>query len=270
MRKAKINLVFSSVGDRSGHSLWIKGDNRDFDLVLYHYGTSPALEPEAELFVTRRGTKRENFCHFYDHHRGDLDKYESIFVVDDDILIGTDALNSLFAIAREHDLWLSQPAFAPGSHIHWPITRQVPNSYLRFTNFVEVGVTLFSRPALERVIDAMRNGRSGWGLDMIYSQLLGDPTDKIAVIDAVPCVHPHRGPKNRFTRYIAARLANTIGLRRDRSLGEMDKVMTREAMQAEGRALLETYGRSEWLVPVVHGSVESPADAALHIHADSS
>lgn len=232
MKPNRRNVVFSSVGDNSRHRLWIEHPDRNFDLFLYYFGNGGAnFSIDAELFLARAGTKTENFCHFYRSQPERLASYENVFVVDDDIVVDTTALNRMFDMFDVHDLWLAQPAYTDGSHIRWPITRQDPSSILRFTNFVEVGVMLFRCAQLEKVIEAMALSRSGWGLDMVLSQLLGDPTDRIAILDAVQCTHHHRDDP------------------------EMDHVMTREEMQAEGRRLLDRYRQGNWLQPVTYGSI---------------
>jgi hypothetical protein len=66
---------------------------------------------------------------------------------------------------------------------------------------------------------------------MLFSGLVGDPQDKIAILDAVPCRHPHR---------------------RDH---EMDRVMTREAMKAEGLELLARYRGGEMPTPITYRTV---------------
>jgi len=239
MKPNRRNVVFSSVGNHSRHRLWINGTNRNFDLFLFYFGTGGAdFSADAEFFLARAGTKTENFCHLYGSQPERLASYENVFVVDDDIVMETFALNRSFDLFYTYELWLAQPAYTADSHIRWPITRQDPSSVLRFTNFVEIGVMLFRRAQLDKVIDAMARSRSGWGLDMVLSQLLGNPTDRIAILDAVLCTHPHRDDP------------------------EMDRVMSRKEMQADGRRLLNRYRRGEWLQPVTYGSIPQGTPAS--------
>lgn len=225
-------LVFSSVGDRSVHRRWMSEPVRSFGVVLYYYGEhSVADAGGADLIVPRKGTKSENFLHFSEHHAERLDASDVIFIVDDDIVMDGRSLERMFEIFDEFDLWLAQPAYLPGSQIRWPITERDPSTLLRFTNFVEYGVTAFRTSKLPEVIDLFAESRAGWGLDMLFSQRLGDPTDRIAIIDDAPCLHPHR------------------------EFPEMDRVQTRKEMQADGRRLLERHRAGEWLVPVEHGRI---------------
>jgi len=238
MKPNRRNVVFSSVGNHSQHRRWIDGGNRNFDLFVFYFGTGGTdFSADAEFFLARTGTKTENFCHLYRNHPERIAGYENVFIVDDDIVMDTVGLNRMFDLFDTHELWLAQPSYTADSHVRWPITQQDPSKVLRFTNFVEIGVMLFRRAVLDKVIDAMERSRSGWGLDMVLSQLLGDPADRIAILDLVNCTHPHRDEP------------------------EMDRVMSREEMQAEGRRLLNRYRGGEWLQPVTYGSIprELPA-----------
>jgi len=232
LRPARTDLVFSSVGDRSVHPMWVAGRRRHFDLSLYDYaGPSDRYRPGTVHHVARAGTKFENFVHFQRTATDLLSRYRHVLVLDDDIEMDSRSIDRLFAIMASRGLWLAQPAYTPDSHVRWPITVAVPGLLLRYTDFVEVGVTAFAVPLLPRVMDAIAGSRSGWGLDMVYSQLLGDPPDRIAIVDSVTCRHPRR------------------------TESEMDAVMTRPEMQAEGRDLLARYRDGQWLQPTVYSSV---------------
>jgi hypothetical protein len=232
------NLVFSSVGDASVHRRWIKDGPRNFDLFLCYYGSAGYdYRRDAEFFLERPGTKFENFCHVYRNFNNQVTAYENLFIVDDDIILDTPSLNRMFDLFDAHGLWLAQPAYSNESHIRWPTTRQDPSALLRFTNFIEVGVILIRRLALYRIIETMEQSRSGWGLDMLFSQLLDDPLDKIAILDTAPCLHPFR------------------------DASEMDRVMSREAQKAEGLRLLDQYRGGQWIKPVIYRTILRPGDS---------
>lgn len=223
------NLVFSSVGDRTVHRTWISGTSRDFDLILYYYGsTDRDFTSDAEVVVQREGTKTQNFAHLYRNEPSIIESYDNFFIVDDDIVMDTCMINSMFNLFIDHDLWLAQPAYAPGSHIRWPTTSQDLSALLRYTNFVEVGVPILTRKSVGKLIGVIELSPSGWGLDMLFSQMLGDPQDRIAILDATPCLHPHR------------------------QVGEMDKVMSRKEMKDEGLDLLRRFRNGVFIDPMVY------------------
>ncbi len=212
--------------------MWTEGGHPGFDLALYDYASDSGRYAAGTVaHLARAGTKFENLVHFHRTSGEVLARYRYVLLLDDDIEIDASSIERLFGVMRDHDLWLAQPAYTPDSHVRWPITVAVPGLLLRYTDFVEVGVSAFEVSALARVIDTIAESRSGWGLDMVYSQLLGDPHDRIAVIDSVTCRHP------------------------DRAEPEMDRVMSRQEMQAEGRLLLDRYRGGMWLEPRVYASV---------------
>ena len=82
----------------------------------------------------------------------DFDSYDAVFVVDDDIVIGTLAINQLFRILYEDNLLILQPAFDASSVISHPITKVDRNCLLRYSSFIENCVPLFCAKALKKVM----------------------------------------------------------------------------------------------------------------------
>lgn len=214
--KAKY-LVFSSVGDRNNIKTWTSGpEKKSFDLAIYYFGEEDNPAFDADILVKRKGLKFENFYHFLHHY--DISQYESMWVVDDDIIMDTSSINKMFFLFSKYKLWLAQPSFGDGSRISWDITRCNPDCILRFTNFVENGVTIYSRKILPLLIRTFNDARTGFGVDLIWPKLLGYPKRKIAVIDAVTCYHP-KGDQS-----------------------SLDKIIPRDQHVAQGAELLSNYG----------------------------
>src|SRR5262249_2626254 len=94
------NLVFTSAGDFSNVRLWLQGRRRDFDLWVTYYGDEQhaGLRSVPEYFVTRGGTKFQNLHYCYSLWPELFAHYEAVMVMDDDIIIGADALTRLFDI----------------------------------------------------------------------------------------------------------------------------------------------------------------------------
>ena len=183
------HLVFSSVGDRNNVRTWTSDPSKkNFDLVIYYFGEEENPVFDADLVVKRKGLKFDNFHHFLNHN--DISQYESIWVVDDDIIMDTASINKMFFLFSKYKLWLAQPSFSEGSRISWGITRKNPDCILRFTNFVECGAPIFSREILPQLIKTFKDARTGFGVDLIWPTLLGFPKNKIAIIDTVTCHHP--------------------------------------------------------------------------------
>lgn len=181
-------LVFTSAGDRNNIDSWTSVPHKkNFDLVVYYYGENDTPDIKADLIIKRKGFKLDNFHHFITHY--DIGKYESIWVVDDDIILNTGQIRLMFNLFTEYELWLAQPSFHTESVISHPITIHHPEYVLRYTNFVEVGVPIFSTKIIPVLKDTFKAAKSGYGIDFIWTSLLGFPKDKIAVLDSIICKH---------------------------------------------------------------------------------
>lgn len=186
------NLVFTSAGDRANVRQWLKG-RRDFDLFVVYYGNRPeSLRDQADHFVSRRGSKFQNLHHCYLAHADILSRYDSILVMDDDILIDSARINRLFEIRRELDLWVLQPAFRLIGKISWDITRVRPSSKLRYTNFVEMSCPLFRKDKLDAFMAVYDPDLVGYGTDWWFLHAMGAELEgRVAIVDGVTCVNPH-------------------------------------------------------------------------------
>jgi hypothetical protein len=60
----------------------------------------------------------------------------------------------------------------------------------RYSNFVENGVTLFSREALRKCLPVMRDINTGHGAEFAFMNAIGEFKNQVAVIDEVVCRHP--------------------------------------------------------------------------------
>lgn len=193
-------LIFSSAGDRNNVHTWISGtDKKNFDLVIYYFGDK--IEPvfDADIIIKRKGLKFDNFHHFLNHN--DISQYDAIWVVDDDIIMDTSSINTMFFLFTKYKLWLAQPSFSEESMTSWDITRCNPDYILRFTNFVENGVTVYSKKIIPQLDKTFKDAKTGFGVDLIWPHLLSYPKDKIAIIDAVTCYHP-KGNKSSLNEVV--------------------------------------------------------------------
>lgn len=193
-------LLFTSAGDNTQfYNYWL-GKNRDYDVYCVYYGNNDENYKKYSTLVDkiwkRKGSKFQNFHYIYTNYRELLDKYDRFFIVDDDIVINTNDINNLFNISIKYDLWLCQPSYTSTSKISWPGTAHVPNNLLRYTNFTEVGTTVFSEYAIHKFMKYYDPILIGWGIDLFYIWVLGeDKQDKYAIIDSIQCINPHDADK---------------------------------------------------------------------------
>lgn len=193
------NILFASVGDSSRFpEFWLDdADEREFEVWICYYGDrgDAPFCAHADRYFEMKGYKYHHFQQIHESHRRELEHFEAFFIVDADIEIGTRQINTLFRVLREYDLWILQPSFGRDSRISVACTERIPGAKLHFTNYVENGVPLFSRHALERFMAVYDNRLLGWGTEYLYLWANGlDSRNRYAVVDEVECINPPPPP----------------------------------------------------------------------------
>lgn len=191
MQKLSQNLLISPVGDQSLYHIWLR-ENRQYDTYLIYYGdddrTASQMEKKVDYFTRMRGTKFNMIKSLYEGDTSFFDQYDYVFIPDDDLYITQ--VNRIFQMAAEYKLALCQPSIV--GYYDVGITLHVPESTLRYTNFVEVMCPCFSRDALQKCLHTFDYTVSGWGIDVWWDKILGHPKDQQAILDDVIAVHTRR------------------------------------------------------------------------------
>lgn len=186
MRK---NLVLSVVGDESVHTSWLSGgEPRTFDLCLIYYGDKAgSFAGDAEIYLQRKGIKFALIHELAQRELAEvLFRYEHVWLPDDDVAGDLMKVNRLFALAKQFNLAICQPAIEEGD-VTFRTLRAQPNYLLRYSRFVEIMCPLFSRQALQRVLPTFNANRCAWGIDWVWASQFG--SKELAVIDAAPMAH---------------------------------------------------------------------------------
>jgi hypothetical protein len=182
------NLVVSICGDQALHSHWIQGDTPNFDLFVCYYGKNgEQFKSDGKYYAQEKGTKFLILNALMRRLEDVFAAYDAVIVPDDDIYFSAKDLNQFFKIFHERQLDLAQPAIA--GWFSYQLTCPVPGSYLRFTNWVEIMTPCFSKEALKKCWHTFSQNDTNWGIDFLWNEVLGNPKDKIAIIDDVVGVH---------------------------------------------------------------------------------
>lgn len=180
------NLIFVAAGDSSLHNNWLLSP--DFDLYVNYYGeVKGRYERDGQFYSTYKGTKYKILSQVLAAHPDLLDHYQNVWVPDDDLYIDCDGVSKLFKTFQEFDLMLAQPGIM--GFISIPLTAAVPFLRLRYTNWVEIMCPLFSSDCLKKLMHTFHENDSHWGIEFLWNKVLGEPTNKIAIIDEVVAVH---------------------------------------------------------------------------------
>ena len=202
-------LVVVRAGDTSLHTEWLQGaapESRSWDLHLSYFGDRSDPFPGRPSDVTlsfEKGTKAVGTVACLNNLGERVAAYDWVWLPDDDLKADLPTLNRFFNIVLEHDLDLSQPALGAGSYVAHDITVQRPHMKLRYTTFVEIMASCFSKRALGLCRPYLDATVSSWGPNHLFPRLLGYPERKIAIVDETPIVHTRPvawGPNIALTR----------------------------------------------------------------------
>jgi hypothetical protein len=187
----KRNLVILRAGDGSLHPQWeVFEKQREFDFWVDYYGNVHGkYQDTCDRYRQSGGTKYPQLYSFIRKNFDTVQKYDAVWLPDDDISCDTVSINNLFALFHQYHLDLAQPSLSVDSYFGYSITVNKPEYVLRYTNWVEGLVPIFSREALMKCLETFSESQSGWGLCWVWPKLLGYPQDKIAIIDGVNVRH---------------------------------------------------------------------------------
>jgi hypothetical protein len=187
----KRNLVVCRIEKGSLHREWI-GDpaTRSYDVWLDHWGEEGDWQGEPALVsIGRNTTKWPRLAALFRERADRMGGYAAVWLPDDDVRIDAAGVESMFDWVHRLGLWIAQPALTVDSYCQHRVTLENRSFAVRYTNFVEVMAPVFSAHALERCREGFAESTSGWGLDAVWSRMLGDPPDRIGIIDAVRMTH---------------------------------------------------------------------------------
>ncbi len=185
----KKSLVIGFVGDESYHSTWIDSkQDALFDLFLFYFGNQPnRYKNDADYYLPIKGFKFHLLKKLMSSElKGVIDKYEYIWLPDDDIAADTSKINRLFDLCRKHQLRVAQPAIQSGE-LSYESLRVDSRFELRFSPYVEMMCPILRQDAFKEALPTFDETVSCWGIDWIWSRRCRQ--NEIAVIDAAPVDH---------------------------------------------------------------------------------
>ena len=192
------NLVIVRAGNSSLHPGWLLGpQERSWDLVVNYFGADPDIYRQDDVVrIDSVGPKWPPLHQLLLDHPEYLDRYDYIWLPDDDLAMSKQDMNRFFALCAEYQLELAQPSLTADSPMTHPLLIHNTATRVRYTNFVEAMAPCFSAPCLRRALDTFSESQSGWGIDWLWPNFVQDRERGIAVIDDVIIRHtrPLGGP----------------------------------------------------------------------------
>jgi hypothetical protein len=184
------SLVIARVGRKSLHRCWIDaGKPREWDLYLCPFEEiGPQDDLDCQIGDVIPGPKWTGLTKLLNAWRGWRD-YDQIWLPDDDIFAGQDAITTMFEVGRALDFHLFAPALHETSHYAHFIAMRNASFFARRVGFVEIMIPCFRRATLEELLPTFALSASGWGfgLDSAWPKILG--YEHLGIIDGVSVVH---------------------------------------------------------------------------------
>jgi len=121
----------------------------------------------------------------------DLDRFEWVVVVDDDVVLRAGALGVLLSVAEHAGLDVVQPSHTARSHHTFEISVRRPLAVARRTTFVESGPAFaIRRPWAARCVPFPADHEMGWGIELDWYDL-AEQGACLGIVDAVAARHLH-------------------------------------------------------------------------------
>ncbi len=212
----KPNLVVVRAGSGSLHGGWIDRpySERSFDLIVSYFNEDafaahPHLEGVGKVLI--KGGKWDGLYQTFEAFP-DFDRYQHIWLPDDDIATTGADIDAMFATAAAHDLAVCQPALTHDSYYSHFMFLACPGFRLRYTNHIEIMIPCLTGDLFAQVLPLFKDTMSGYGLDYIWCRLPGAGLGKAAILDEIAMHH---------TRPIGTQLRGAIkGAKGERSEDE--------------------------------------------------
>lgn len=167
-----------------------KGAVRTWDLLVNYPDERERQDDLANILALGGSAKYPAAQDLFYAEKSLLQDRRAVLFLDDDVDVAFEDLDRLFVTFTSHDLWLAQPSWAHGSRMGSRIALNCPLFELHYTNSVEPAAAMFSQQALAACVDSFDQPAPGEDLGFAWAKLLGDPSDRIAVIDTVAVRKP--------------------------------------------------------------------------------
>jgi hypothetical protein len=183
-------LVITRAGANSSHEAWLEGaQERLFDLVVTEWQpTHIPVSHEGVEVLPWPGGRNEGYSRYFESHPDIFTRYQSIALIDDDIIMSADDINRCFLMGAKYELELWQPSLSWDSYFSYGSTLNNPLYQIRYTNFIEMMCPFFSARFLKRAGATFSLGYLV-GIDILWPRLIESAAYRCAVVDAVIAKH---------------------------------------------------------------------------------
>ena len=187
------NLVIVRAGTQSLHPKYFydSHDLATWDRMVLTYSEPSELDLNNSEFVVKGGlSKWTDLTCLLDIDFFNAMGYDYVMLADEDVIpSNSNTINILFQLAKKYGFEICQPALTHNSYFAWLITLHSPAFHVRFTNFVECMVPVFSLNSLKIMREELSMAVSGYGLDVVFSELFDLTKNPLGIIDDATFCH---------------------------------------------------------------------------------
>jgi hypothetical protein len=162
-----------------------------FDTLINYYDESAHIPDKVEHVFRQSGSKVTAVRKILEADPDVLLGYESVLLLDDDVTIAQQQIETLFLTQEEQRLDLLQAALTENSSCFFPVLRQpLAGKGLRRITAIETMMPLISRRVLQECAWVFKEGISGWGVDTLLStEVRKRFGNTVALLSDVVCFH---------------------------------------------------------------------------------
>lgn len=169
------------------------------------YEDAPRAAKAADEVFPRKGPKWELISAIGKQQAERIRQYKTIWLPDDDIYMHPAQMEAMFRSFEDLGWKFAQPALTATSYFAHSITRQRVGLKWRQTNFAEVMAPLFTAESFMQALPYFEKTKSGWGLDLLFSQKLFP--GEVGILDETPMTHTRplgaRGKNEKTSSFYA-------------------------------------------------------------------
>jgi hypothetical protein len=194
--KQNKNIIIAPCGNKSNFfsDFWLNSiEVKEFDICILFYDNVILQKDRfknVEYFYHLKDFKYKMIYELLINENPELlTKYEYFYFLDDDIEIDTFNINKIFQLSDFFNISIASASLTSNSFYSWKFFKNKKNSFCRFVGQIEVMSPLFSRESLITCLPTFIENNSSWGIELIWSKLLGYPKDKLVVFDCIQMKH---------------------------------------------------------------------------------
>lgn len=184
------SLVVCQAGRGAMFDNWAGASERTWDLLVNYYDAAGFRPGLGDYAVFQKGTKFTAMNALLRRFPDLFDRYRHVLFLDDDVETTATDLNDLFSACDRYGLDLAQMSLTEGSACNWKhLFRRFGQAGPRDVSAVEIMMPVLSRRALGWIAPTLGRSVSGFGLDLVWGNIVARKGGRIAVLDEVAATH---------------------------------------------------------------------------------